>query len=55
MHDGRFATLEAVVQFYSLLPGFPGIGHREETLNRLLLSDDELAELVAFLKSLSSL
>ena len=55
MHDGRFQTLEEVVEFYSLLPGFPGVGHREETLNRLLLSDDEQAELVAFLKSLSSL
>ena len=55
MHDGRFQTLEEVVEFYNLLPGFPGVGHREETLNRLLLSDDELAELVAFLESLSSL
>jgi cytochrome c peroxidase len=55
MHDGRFATLEEVVEFYSLLPGFPGVGHREETLSRLLLSDEQLAELVAFMKSLSSL
>ncbi|MDP6963320.1 MAG: cytochrome c peroxidase [Planctomycetota bacterium] len=55
MHDGRFGTLEEVVRFYSLLPGFPALGHREETLTRLLLSDDESVDLVAFLKSLSSL
>ena len=55
MHDGRFSSLENVIDFYSLLPGFPGVGHREETLVRLLLNDLERAELVAFLNSLSSL
>ena len=54
MHDGRFATLEEVVDFYNLLPGLPGVGHREETLKRLRFSDEQLAELVAFLESLSS-
>lgn len=54
MHDGRFATLEDVLNFYSDLPGQPPVGHREETLNRQTFSDQEVADLVAFLKSLDS-
>lgn len=53
MHDGRFATLEDVLDFYSELPGRPPIGHREETLRRLDLNEAERADLIAFLASLS--
>lgn len=52
MHDGRFATLEEVVRFYSKLPGGPPVGHREETLLPLDLSEQEIQDLVAFLESL---
>ena len=54
MHDGRFATLEEVVDFYNGLPGQPPVGHREETLSRLRLNPRERADLVAFLRTLDS-
>lgn len=54
MHDGRFATLEEVVRFYSTLEDEPSqAGHREETLFALELSDAEIADLVAFLEALT--
>ncbi len=53
MHDGRFARLRDVVIFYSTLPDLPAVGHREETLKRLRLSGAEVADLVAFLESLT--
>jgi cytochrome c peroxidase len=53
MHDGQFASLEAVVAFYDALPGRPLVGHRELTLRPLGLADDERAALVAFLGTLS--
>lgn len=53
MHDGRFETLEAVLDFYSRLPGRAPLGHREESLEALHLSAREIQELVAFLESLS--
>jgi cytochrome c peroxidase len=53
MHDGRFARLRDVVIFYSMLPDLPAVGHREETLKRLRLSGAEVADLVAFLESLT--
>lgn len=52
MHDGRFATLEDVVRFYSELPGGPPSGHREETLIPVNFTDAEIADVVAFLQSL---
>jgi len=52
MHDGRFATLEEVVRFYSELPGGPPVGHREETLLPLDLNEQQVMDLVAFLKAL---
>lgn len=55
MHDGRFETLREVVEFYSLLPGRVEVGHREDFMVPLLLSDQELDALVAFLKSLAPL
>ena len=47
-------TLEEVVRFYSELPGEQSIGHREETLKPLNLNEQEVAALVAFLRSLTS-
>ena len=52
MHDGRFATLAEVVEFYSLLHQQPALGHREETLQPLKLSETDLQDLVAFLGTL---
>ncbi|MCK6523920.1 cytochrome-c peroxidase [Myxococcota bacterium] len=54
MHDGRFKTLDEVLNFYSTLPGEPPLGHRELTLKPLKLSPDELSALTAFLESLSA-
>ena len=53
MHDGRFKTLEEVVNFYNDLKDKPAIGHREESLQKLKLSDQQKKDLVAFLKSLT--
>ena len=53
MHDGRFATLEAVIAFYSTLPVTPAVGHREDFMVPLHLSAAEQADLAAFLRSLS--
>ena len=53
MHDGRFANLREVVRFYSLLNQTPALGHREETLQPLGLSDSEIDDLLAFLTSLT--
>lgn len=50
MHAGQFATLEAVVAHYNAAPAAPR-GHSE--LEPLGLSDRELAQLVAFLQTLS--
>ena len=51
MHDGRFATLEQVVEFYTETPG-PEAGRHE--LPPLNLSAEEVKQLAAFLASLSS-
>jgi cytochrome c peroxidase len=53
MHDGRFATLREVLDHYSELPGEPPLGHREETLIPLDLSDGEKDDLEAFLRTLT--
>jgi cytochrome c peroxidase len=53
MHGGHFETLEEVVRFYSELDARVRVGHREETLEPLGLTDREVSDLVAFLKSLS--
>ncbi|MEM7612869.1 MAG: cytochrome c peroxidase [Pseudomonadota bacterium] len=50
MHDGRFATLEAVVEHYRN-PPTEGPPHE---LQPLALTDQEAGHLVAFLKSLSA-
>ena len=54
MHDGRFATLREVVEFYSELDDDPPtLGHREESLLPLGLTSAEAGDLVAFLESLT--
>jgi cytochrome c peroxidase len=50
MHAGQFATLHAVLEHYNRAPDAPS-GHSE--LKPLNLSDTELAQLEAFLRSLS--
>jgi cytochrome c peroxidase len=58
MHDGRFSSLEQVVEFYdSGVRNNPGLdqrlGGRDGQPNRLGLSQGERADLVAFLRSLT--
>jgi len=53
MHDGRFASLAEVLAFYNELPGKAPVGHREESLAPLGLSEPQLRDLEAFLRSLS--
>jgi len=53
-HDGTFASLEEVVRFYSTLKDAAPMGHHDESiLKPLHLSEQEIADLVAFLSSLS--
>lgn len=54
MHQGQFESLEAVVRFYSTLEGARSGGHhREAFFQPLNLSEEEVADLVAFLESLT--
>lgn len=53
MHGGHFETLEEVVRFYSTLDERVQLGHREEMLVPLGLTDQEIADIVAFLESLT--
>ena len=52
MHDGRFATLEEVVRFYSQREGAVAVGHGDAFLEPLHLSETQIADLVAFLHTL---
>ncbi len=54
MHDGRFASLAEVIDFYDELPGTPVVGHRELTLQPRELSDAQRADLAAFLGALTA-
>ncbi|MDI9403196.1 MAG: cytochrome c peroxidase [Limnohabitans sp.] len=54
MHDGRLATLADVVRFYDTLEGASPVGHHgEAVLEPLGLTDQDRADLVRFLQSLS--
>lgn len=54
-HDGRFATLEEAVRFYLDPPEGEVLGEREATLDLIPdLTDRQVADLVAFLKTLDS-
>jgi len=51
MHAGQFTTLEEVVNHYNTAPEAP-VGHSE--LAPLNLNDEQLAQIIAFLKTLSA-
>jgi len=53
MHTGAFATLEDVVDHYNRGGDPGGVGPRAARLKPLYLTDDEQAQLVAFLKTLT--
>jgi cytochrome c peroxidase len=56
MHTGGFKDLWDVVEFYNQGGGSPGdgfVGRRDAAMAPLHLSDDEIADLVAFLSSLT--
>lgn len=55
MHDGRFATLTEVVRFYSTRHGARALTHPTTLLQPLNLTEGDIADLVAFLESLSPL
>ena len=54
MHDGRFATLREVVQFYNDMPAQVGPGDRELFLIPLGLDEQAIDDLVSFLESLTA-
>jgi cytochrome c peroxidase len=54
MHDGRFSTLEEVIDHYNSPSDKSAIGHKEETLQALSLTKREKEALKAFLLSLES-
>ena len=54
MHDGRFQTLAEVIQFYNAPVAAPAVGEREDTLQPLQLTPEDVADLEAFLKTLTS-
>jgi cytochrome c peroxidase len=51
MHAGQFATLEEVLNHYNTAPEAPA-GHTE--LEALNLSEKQIAQIIAFLKTLES-
>lgn len=54
MHQGQFASLSDVMSYYSTLEGAVVMGHHpEKILKPLFLSDEESADLIAFLESLT--
>jgi cytochrome c peroxidase len=53
MHNGSLPSIEAVVQHYSQLNEDRLHADGERILRRLNLSDDQAADLAAFLRSLS--
>jgi len=53
MHHGALADLDAVLTFYSELPGDPAANHRELTLQPLNLTPAQKSDLIAFLNALT--
>lgn len=54
MHDGRFRTLEEVVVYKTSLPDLPALGERDPRLEPYPATPEEVADLVAFLRSLTA-
>lgn len=52
-HDGRFPGLDEILEHYDKVSGQPAVGHREESLMPLNLSETEKSQLKAFLNSLT--
>ncbi len=53
MHNGSMPELESVLAFYNELPGQPRAGHRELTLKALNFTEQESADVIAFLGALT--
>jgi cytochrome c peroxidase len=53
MHDGRYATLEEVVDHYNRGGDADAVGTTDVRIKPLALTDDEKADLVAFLQTLT--
>ena len=53
MHAGQFATLEEVLNHYNTAPPTQA-GHNHSELEPLHLTKDEIAQIIAFLKTLDS-
>ncbi len=54
MHQGQYATLDLVLRYYSTLEGATRVGHHQElTLKPLDLTEQERADLHAFLEALT--
>jgi cytochrome c peroxidase len=54
MHDGRFDSIDAVLDHYSEPPNEAAIGHRSESLQTLRLEPEDRKNLLLFLKSLNA-
>jgi cytochrome c peroxidase len=54
MHDGRFRTLEEAVVYKTSLPDQPALGERDPRLEPYPATPEEVADLVAFLRSLTA-
>lgn len=52
MHQGQFASLEEVLQYYDTLEGAAWSHHSETILQPLRMTREQLADLAAFLRSL---
>lgn len=56
MHQGQFEDLRRVIQFYSTLEGAARADHHKEQLIKpLRLTDQEIADLISFLQSLTDI
>jgi cytochrome c peroxidase len=52
MHDGRFQNLDEVLAFYNR-GGDPGVANKDEKIKPLNLSDQDMADIIEFLKTLT--
>lgn len=54
MHGGHFEGIRRVIEFYNELRDEVEVGHREEMLQPIGLSDPEIDDMIAFLRTLTS-